>query len=105
MMKTRRKTKNELVTEEARPAEQMQGILRTGYRSTGHQPWTNNNNNQLQLQLQQQTSWTLSALSQEGKLIVSTIVKALSFVSQGKDKVKTKLQDRVDLLEARVTKL
>lgn len=47
----------------------------------------------------------ISALSQEGKLIVSTIVEALSFVSQEKDKIITKLQDRVDLLEDRVTKL
>lgn len=47
----------------------------------------------------------ISAPSQEGKSIGSSIVKALSHVSQEKDKEIAKLQDKVETLEDRVTKL
>ena len=46
----------------------------------------------------------LAPLSQEGKAIVSTIVKALTLINQEKDHVEN-LQSKVNSLESKITKL
>ena len=104
-MSTRNKSRRERVTEEEeRSAERRQGTRRIEIDQVPvmdqqqQQPTSTAN-------IMDLISSDISALSQEGKVIVSTIVKALSIISQEKDTEINKLQDRVDSLESKVTKL
>lgn len=106
MVKTRKNTRTEVVTKEAGPGERMQGTPRTSINQAPamdqqqQPPAPASTANIMDL-----ISSDISALSQEGKIIVSTIVKALSLVSQEKDKEIAKMQDTVDSLKDRITKL
>lgn len=98
-----RKSRAELVTEKTRPAEQIQGTTDT---EMDHAAAPDQQQQQpASTSIMDHISRDIASLSKEGKIIVSTIVKALSFVSQEKDSQIAKLQEKVGTLENKVTVL
>lgn len=109
MVKTRSSIRSAAVAEESTPVERMQGTTGTEMDQAQAQV---KGQAQVKDQLQIPTtnimdliSSDIAALSQEGKVIVSTIVKAVSILSQEKDNEIAKLHDKVSSLQKTVNKL
>lgn len=104
VVQTRKGAQAAVVADESTPVEQKQGTTGAEMDQT-HDAQGKDHQQAPTTNIMHLISSDIASLSQEGKVIVSTIVKALAILSQEKDKEIAKLQDQVSSLQKTVRKL